>query len=66
MPTCSQPVTRTIGDNLDLSHGEIATALFYLAGLIVDDPVADACFDVAQILVRKLVLRSGAVIVDRI
>ncbi|ESW78351.1 hypothetical protein X773_21550 [Mesorhizobium sp. LSJC285A00] len=51
---------------LDFGHGEVATGVFYLAGLVVDDPITDPCFDPTQILAGKLVLLSGAVIVDRI
>lgn len=51
-------------DTLDFGNSEIATGIVHLAGLVVDDPIADASFDATQILARELVLLSGAVVVD--
>jgi hypothetical protein len=53
-------------DLLDFGYGVVATGIGYLARLVVNDPVADARFDAAEVRARKLVLLCGTVIVDRI
>lgn len=51
---------------LDLGEGKIAARLADLAGLMVDDPIADARADPSEILARKLVRLRRAVVVDRV
>lgn len=51
---------------LDPRHGKVAPCLVDLAWLVVDDPVTDTSFDTCQVLGRKLISFSGAVVVDRI
>lgn len=58
--------SRVGNDLLNTSYRKVATRFSHLARFIVDDPIADAGFDAAQVLARKLILFSGTVIVDRV
>jgi hypothetical protein len=53
-------------DLLYLGDGEIATCVAHLRRFQIDDPIADARLNAAEILRRELVSLSGAVIVDGI
>jgi hypothetical protein len=58
---------RKVGnDTLNLRYGKVAARVGHFARLVIDDPVPDARLDTTQILTRKLISLSGAVIVDRI
>ena len=54
-----------IGNNLPyLRNRKVAARFGYLAGFIVNDPVADAGFNATQVLAGKLIAFSRAVIVE--